>query len=176
VSFLIIEIKARINKPDKIRKILQEHNAVFKGLDNQTDTYFNCRNGRLKLREGNVEHHLIHYNRENKSDAKESVVTLYRPNPDSSLKEVLINGLDILAIVQKEREIYFINNVKFHIDRVDKLGSFVEIEAIDETGELGREKLMQQCKNFMLLFNIQEEDLIDCSYSDMLLESTKGDC
>ena len=175
MSFLIIEIKARTNKPDKIRKILQEHNAIFKGLDNQTDTYFNCKNGRLKLREGNVEQHLIHYNRENKSDAKESVVTLYRPNPDSSLKEVLINGLDILAIVQKEREIYFINNVKFHIDRVDKLGSFVEIEAIDKVGDIGRERLMAQCKNFMLLFSIREDDLIDCSYSDMLLEFEEGD-
>ena len=93
MSFIIIEIKARTDNPDKISKILQEHDANFKGLDKQTDTYFNCKNGRLKLREGNVENHLIHYNRENKSDAKESMVTLYRPNPDSSLKDVLIKGL-----------------------------------------------------------------------------------
>jgi adenylate cyclase, class 2 len=176
VSFLIIEIKARTNKPDKIRKILQEHNAIFKGLDNQTDTYFNCKNGRLKLREGNIENHLIHYNRENKHKAKESSVTLYRSNPGSGLKDVLTNGLEILVVVKKEREIYYINNVKIHIDRVNQLGSFVEIEAIDETGELGREKLNIQCKNFMLLLSIHEDDLIDCSYSDMLLESTEGDC
>jgi len=174
MSFIIIEIKARTDNPDKIRKILQEHDANFKGLDKQTDTYFNCKNGRLKLREGNVENHLIHYNRENKSDAKESMVTLYRPNPDSSLKDVLIKGLGVLAIVKKEREIYFINNVKFHIDRVDQLGSFVEIEAIDKAGDLGRERLKTQCKNFMLLFNIQEEELIDCSYSDMILETAEG--
>ena len=140
MSFLNIEIKARTNNPEKIRKILQENDAVFKGLDNQADTYFNCKNGRLKLREGNVENHLIHYNRENKSGPKDSTVTLYQPNPDSSLKDVLVNGLGILVVVKKAREIYFLNNVKFHIDSVEKLGSFVEIEAIDKAGDIGREQ------------------------------------
>ncbi|MBC8185625.1 class IV adenylate cyclase [candidate division KSB1 bacterium] len=173
MSFLNIEIKARTNNPDKIRKILQEHDAAFKGLDNQIDTYFNCKNGRLKLREGNVENHLIHYNRENKSGAKDSIVTLYRPNPDSSLKDVLINGLGILVVVEKAREIYFLNNVKFHIDSVEKLGSFIEIEAIDEAGDIGREKLTEQCGKYVTLFKIQNNDLIDCSYSDMLMEAVK---
>ena len=175
MSFLNIEIKAGINNPDVIRQILKKQNSVFKGVDNQVDTYFNCSNGRLKLREGNIEHHLIHYKRENTSGPKDSIVTLYRPNPDSDIKEVLTNGLGVLVCVKKTREIYFIGNIKFHIDSVDRLGSFVEIEAIDETGNIGREQLQAQCVKFKTLFNINDADLIDCSYSDLLLEAVKGD-
>jgi len=77
--------------------------------------------------------------------------------------------------VKKAREIYFLNNVKFHIDSVEKLGSYIEIEAIDKVGDIGRDRLLAQCEDFMLLFNIHDKDLIDCSYSDLLLETTEGD-
>ncbi len=170
MSHLNIEIKVRCHNTDSVRKILNELNAVFKGLDHQTDTYFNSKFGRLKLREGNVENHLIHYNRENEAGPKDSIVTLYQPNSNSSLKEVLTNALGVLVVVKKAREIYLVDNIKFHIDSVEKLGSFVEIEAIDKAGDIGRERLLEQCKNFMELFKIQDEDLLDCSYSDMLLK------
>ncbi len=61
-----IEIKAKSNNQDMIRKILQSKNADFKGVDHQIDTYFKVNVGRLKLREGNIENSLIHYQRENK--------------------------------------------------------------------------------------------------------------
>ena len=118
---------------------------------------------------------MIHYNRENISGPKESIVTLYRPNPESSLKEVLKNALGILFCVKKAREIYFVDNVKFHIDTVENLGSFVEIEAIDSTGNFSRDQLLTQCQKFMLMFDIHENDLLDCSYSDLLLKSTEGE-
>ncbi|HFD33211.1 MAG TPA: CYTH domain-containing protein, partial [Gammaproteobacteria bacterium] len=53
----------------------------------------------------------------------------------------LTAALGIFKIVDKQRRIYFIGNVKFHIDEVKGLGSFVEIEAIDEDGNIGLEKL-----------------------------------
>lgn len=170
MSFLNIEIKARCKNLDRIRHILNQNNAVFKGLDHQIDTYFNCQNGRLKLREGNIEHHLIHYDREDKAMSKRSLVTLYRPQPDSALKDILTKSLGILVVVDKKREIYFIDNVKFHLDTVIGLGSFVEIEAIDNTGDIGQQKLRQQCEDNIKLFGIQSDDLIEFSYSDMLLQ------
>lgn len=170
MSFLNIEIKARCSDSDMIKNILKQRNAIFKGEDHQIDTYFICRHGRLKLREGNIEHHLIHYNRADEIGPKKSIVTLYRPEPDSTLKDILINSLGILTVVDKKREIYFIDNVKFHIDNVQGLGSFVEIEAIDLTGNIGEETLRKQCEGFLALFQIQPEDLINCSYSDLLLQ------
>lgn len=176
MSFLNIEIKARCSDAGMIRNILNQRNAIFKGEDHQVDTYFNCTNGRLKLREGTIEHHLIHYHREDEIGPKKSIVTLYQPAPNSSLKQILIDSLGILTIVDKKREIYFIDNVKFHIDDVQGLGSFVEIEAIDLDGTIREAKLRKQCEEYLALFQIQPEYLIDCSYSDLLLQQSKSDC
>ena len=165
-----IEIKAKCFNHDKIREILKSRNADFRGIDHQIDTYFEVNFGRLKLREGKIENHLIYYDRENKADPKQSNVILFNSDPNSSLKEILTKSLGILVIVEKEREIYFIDNVKFHLDNVKNLGSFVEIEAIDENGTIGKKKLLKQCNSFLNLFKISQNDLISVSYSELLLE------
>jgi len=166
---LNIEIKARTTEPDKIREILKSNSADFIGVDRQVDTYFNVASGRLKLREGNIENHLIYYERENTRGPKKSSVMLYKNNPDSNLKELLTKALRVLAVVDKHREIYFIGNVKFHLDNVVGLGTFVEIEAIDKEGTLGNEKLLEQCNYYLNLLLVSKEDLLATSYSDLLL-------
>jgi adenylate cyclase class 2 len=169
MSHIIIEIKAKCSDHEPIRQILLEKGADFRGTDHQIDTYFKVPNGRLKLREGNIENTLIHYQRENKEGPKQSEVTLYYPEPDSSLGRLLENALGVLVRVDKQREIYFIDNVKFHLDTVKGLGSFIEIEAIDMKGNIGREKLWEQCRHYMALFGVKEENLVPVSYSDLLL-------
>ena len=72
MSHLNVEIKARCNNQDEIRRILKERGAEFKGVDHQIDTYFKSNNGKFKLREGNIENDLIFYERENKAGPKES--------------------------------------------------------------------------------------------------------
>ena len=57
---LNIEIKAKTSQPEFIRNYLDHNKAEFRGTDLQTDTYFNVPNGRLKLREGNIEYNLIY--------------------------------------------------------------------------------------------------------------------
>ena len=164
-----IEIKARSNDQDTIRGILKSKNAEFKGVDHQIDTYFKVNSDRLKLREGEIENHLIHYQRENKEGPKQSDVILFNSDPGSSLKELLTKALGVLVVVDKKREIYFIDNVKFHIDTVKDLGTFIEIEAIDNAGDIGKDKLLKQCQFFLDLFKIPQKDLVSVSYSDLLL-------
>lgn len=65
-----------------------------------------------------------------------------------------------LAIVDKQSEIYFVDNVKFHLDSVVNLGTFIEIEAIDRDDTLGKDKLQEQCNYYLKLFAIKESDLI----------------
>jgi len=166
---LNIEIKAQSEHTEVIRKKLEELSASFKGTDYQKDTYFNCTEGRLKLREGNIENHLIHYFRPNQEGPKKSEVTLFKSDPESSLKLLLTKALGVLTVVEKKRGIYYIDNVKFHIDLVTDLGSFVEIEAIDSTGTIGAFQLMKQCNHYIDLFGIADKDLVAHSYSDMLL-------
>lgn len=170
MTHLNVEIKARCSQIDAVRRILKERDATFKGVDQQVDTYFNSPNGRLKLREGSIEYSLIHYNREDKVGPKNSIVTLYHPARNSKLKEILTNSLGVLVVIEKKREMYFIDNLKFHIDSVDRLGSLIEIEAIDTTGTIGLDGLLRQCEKYMKLLRIQPGDLISCSYSDMFLD------
>ena len=165
-----IEIKAKSNNHDKIREFLKSHNADFKGIDHQIDTYFKVNKGRLKLREGNIENFLIYYERENKEGPKQSNIILFKSASGSSLKSILISANGVLTVVDKKREIYFIENVKFHLDTVQGLGMFMEIEAIDKDGDIGKEKLLEQCNKYLKYFEISKSDLISVSYSDLLLE------
>ncbi len=164
-----IEIKSRCINHDKIRKILKSERASFIGTDHQIDTYFKVNSGRLKLREGNIENNLICYERENTSSPKQSSFSLYKSENPVLLKKLLSKSLGILTIIDKQREIYYIENVKFHLDKVKKLGEFLEIEATDSGGSIRKNKLLKQCTHYMELFGIKKIDLIPFSYSDMLL-------
>ena len=169
MDILILEIKAKCTDQTKIRNILNDKNADFKGKDHQIDTYFKVNHGRLKLREGQIEQNLIHYKRENKKGPKASNVILFKADPSSNLKSILTAANGILTVVDKQREIYFIDNVKFHIDTVQDLGDFIEIEAIDTDGSIGHDALLKQCQSYLDLFEVADTDLLSVSYSDMLI-------
>lgn len=169
-NILNVEIKARCQDPSFIRNYLKNHDAFFKGLDHQIDTYFNCSRGRLKLRSGNIENSLIFYKRSDQAGPKTSDISLTKLFKDSDLGDTLAQALGVKVIVDKKREIYFIKNVKFHIDEVKGLGSFVEVEAIDEKGDIGLEKLNEQCFFYLKEFKINDSDLITNSYSDLINE------
>ena len=172
MSLLNVEIKAKCNAPSLIRDYLLTHDADFKGVDEQTDTYFNVYNGRLKLREGNIENNLIWYERTNQAGPKNSYFNLVKVEDAKGLKEALAKANGIKVIVRKRREIYYIKNVKFHIDEVPGLGSFIEIEAGNILADLSQEKLNDQCNFYLNEFRIEEKDMIALSYSDMLLKET----
>ncbi|HSN62464.1 MAG TPA: class IV adenylate cyclase [Ferruginibacter sp.] len=165
----IIEFKARVIDPEKTETLLKNLEPVFKGEDRQVDTYFNVTQGRLKLREGNIENALIWYDRPNDAGSKQSQVLLHKHEPGTALKEILIKLHGIKVVVDKKRRIYFIDNVKFHFDEVEGLGKFIEVEAIDASGELGLIKIQQQCDYYAALFEVKPTDYIAVSYSDLLL-------
>ena len=162
------EFKARTNRLEELEEKLQGLNPEFKGEDHQIDTYFKIDKGRLKLREGNIENSLIYYQRENTASAKTSEISLYRHEKDQALKDILIKALGERIVVDKMRRIYFIGNVKFHFDKVQNLGTFVEVEAIDESGNIGIEKLRDQCDYYSRFLEVDEDDYIAESYSDMI--------
>ncbi|MHA2245519.1 MAG: class IV adenylate cyclase [Candidatus Hodarchaeales archaeon] len=171
-----IEFKARCSNPEKIKDILVSRQADFQGVDHQVDSYFNVNSGRFKLREGKIENTLIYYERKDTKKPKQSNINLFplNSNSSSSLKEILTRSLGVLVVVKKQRAIYFINNIKFHIDIVEELGSFIEVEAIDVDGTIGIVKLQEQCQFFLELFGVSEENLISSSYSDLLLQKLKN--
>lgn len=168
-----IEVKARCANLEAIRVVLRAHNADFRGIDRQTDTYFRVQHGRLKLREGQVENYLVYYERKDHLGPKQSKVILVPTVPHSPLKKVLATALGVLVVVEKQREIYFIENVKFHLDTVAGLGTFVEIEALDGNGLVGKDKLFAQCQVFLELFRVAPHECVAGSYSDLLLSALR---
>jgi adenylate cyclase, class 2 len=169
MAILNIEFKAKTNDVLAAENILLQHNPIFIGEDHQIDTYFNVAAGRMKLREGNIENALIHYERENTAGSKSSKVLLYQHQPNENLKAILTKGLGIKAIVDKKRKIYFIGNVKFHFDTVQNLGTFIEVEAIDKDGSISKEKLQEQCDFYAAVLGVKQEDFMSVSYSDMIM-------
>jgi len=162
------EFKACVDDLPAYEKRLLTVDPEFRGTDHQTDTYFNVKRGRLKLREGNIENALINYDRDDIAGSRKSDVILYRHTPDDALKDILVRQFGIRVIVSKIRRIYFKGNVKFHFDTVEGLGSFIEVEAIDERDEFTAEQLKAQCDHYLRFFGVRKEQLVDRSYSDML--------
>ena len=166
-----IEIKARCTQTERVRNYLLGQQAMSKGTDYQRDTYFQVNNGRLKLREGNIENNLIYYKRPDQAGPKASEFTLLKTGEPATLKNMLKEALGIKAVVSKRREIYFLGNVKFHIDEVESLGAFVEIEASNlNDPSLSREQLLAQCNFYLEAFAIKSKDLLTHSYSDMIID------
>lgn len=162
-----VEIKAKCVDHDRARAFLLARGAAHVGTDHQADTYFRVGRGRLKLREGNVENALIFYEREDAAGPKESRATLFPTGPGSPLKAMLAAALGIEVVVDKRRDIWLIDNVRFHLDTVEGLGAFVEIEAAGEAESAGPD-LFTQCNTYRELMGIDEEDLVTVSYSDLL--------
>lgn len=162
-----VEIKARCADPVRVHAILKSRRATFKGLDHQRDTYFCVPAGRLKLRQGNIENALIYYKRADQKNSKRCDSVLYKDPNGPALKKILALALGLLTVVEKKRAIYFIQNVKFHIDKVKGLGNFVEIEAFGKKSDIAR--LRKQCEDYQGLLGILPKDLAAGSYSDQLL-------
>ena len=169
-----IEIKARASEEQQntIKWILEQKKAKYIGTDNQTDTYFKVETGRFKLRKGNLENYFIYYEREDKKEAKQSNVILFENQGRAGeLEKIIKKTHEILIEVGKKREIYFIENVKIHIDYVKSLGRFIEIEATSQDDFIPIEKLREQCNYYKELFGIENKNLIKNSYSDMLMKA-----
>ena len=161
--------KARLDHLDPIRAFLMAHHARLAATDYQKDTYFDVPQGKLKLREGTVENALIHYDCTARIDPSfgDSGYFLLESAKIGALVSILDKALGTRAVVEKKREIYFIDNVKFHLDEVKDLGCFLEIEAVDVDDSATPEALAAQCCAYREALGIREEDLLTRSYSDL---------
>lgn len=168
---LNIEFKAKCHDPDHVRAVLRGMRATLKGVDHQTDTYFDVPSGRMKLRDGNVERNLIYYRRDDASSPKRSDVWLAPCSEPEPLLRLLTAALGVRCVVEKRREIYFHGQTKIHIDEVPGLGNFVEVEVIADAEENDEEGMRTKCNAWMELLGVAAEDLVSTSYSDMLQSS-----
>jgi adenylate cyclase, class 2 len=159
-----IDIKAMVKDPAYIRDIVLKENYSFTRNETQIDTYFKVKDGRFKFREG-VNNELIYYERANTA-VRNAEVKVVSDLP-TELKPVLEQAMGISCVVEKHREQYEKNNVYVRIDEVKNLGTFLEILCYDKNQGLNLEKQLEKLKK---QFNIQNEDLIPESYSDLIMQ------
>ena len=167
----LVELKAKVHDINKVREKILGLNAEFIGKFHQMDTYFNVPKGRLKLREveGKPYAQLIYYERENIAAPKKSEVFILEISNPEKFKEKIENILKIKSTVDKVREIYVYKETKIHLDSVKKLGFFIEFEKEVKESEIGKtrkflEKLMEK-------LDIKQENLIELSYGELILNS-----
>jgi homotetrameric cytidine deaminase len=162
-----IELKALDPDPARSLAVCRELGAEDRGVLRQRDTYFRARAGRLKLREeepgGAV---LIQYDRPDAAQARESRYRLTRVQDPDELRDSLDAALGTLVVVDKERHLFLWDGVRIHLDTVDGLGAFVELEGVaPEESDLGpeREKVARLQRELGI------EQILTDSYSDRLL-------
>ena len=162
-----VELKALDPDPARSLAVCRELGAEDKGILRQRDTYFRTRSGRLKLREqepGGAT--LIQYDRPDAAQARESRYRLTAIDEPDELRASLAAALGTLVVVDKQRHLLLWEGVRIHLDSVDGLGSFVELEGVaPPESDLSDE----QEKVARLREALGIEEVLTDSYSDRLL-------
>lgn len=163
-----IELKARLADPQAARKVALSVATERLGTQQQSDTYFHCHRGRLKLRQiDGLSAQLIWYTRPDQRGPKPSDYQLVPVSNPQTLKAALSAALGIRGVVEKRREILLHHNVRIHLDEVAGLGHFLEFEAVlgPETDAAAAQALLDL---LIEKFAIGPDDLLCGSYAEML--------
>ncbi|XP_046395165.1 uncharacterized protein LOC124162624 [Ischnura elegans] len=165
-----IEIKAKVKDLDGL---LEKAKAISDGdlvLLDQEDVFYHISTGRLKLRsEKGRDSTLIYYDR---PDVEGPKLSNYEKCPITEnevpgLKRVLAKALGEKGIVRKSRQLLMVGQTRVHIDTVEGLGNFMELEVVlgdHETPEEGQ----KVAESLMEKLGIHQEDLLSGAYFDML--------
>lgn len=168
-----VEIKARVDSLDAIESLAAALSGQEPVLIAQDDTFFACANGRLKLRafaDGSGE--LIFYRRADDSGPKESFYVISPTDSPDSLREALTLAYGVTGRVKKRRMVFMAGRTRIHLDRVEDLGDFLELEVVlrdDETVQAG----MEEARTLMEGLGVAPGQLLPGAYVDLLAERRK---
>jgi len=166
----MIELKARVDDHEFLRKKLSALGAEHVGTFQQTDLYFEVPEGRLKLREvkDNRTAELIYYERENIVGPKRDDAFILRVQEPEDLKKILKKILTPLTMIEKVREIYRYHGTQIHLDTVKKLGKFIEFErqTSEDPKMVKKDRLILE--KLMEKLEIEQNNLEALSYSDLV--------
>ena len=163
-----IEIKARVRNFDEIRRRAEDLSDSPVEVIPQEDTFFNTPHGRLKLRllaEDRAQ--LIYYTRPDQEGPKRSDYHISHSSDPANLKRVLELAYGIRGVVRKTRYLYLVGQTRVHLDDVEGLGQFMELEVVmqekqsDAEGQAIAEALMAS-------LGVAKTDLLEGAYMDLL--------
>jgi predicted adenylyl cyclase CyaB len=138
----------------------------------QDDTFFQCPNGRLKLRAFSAQSgELIFYRRPDRQGPKESFYLRSPTTEPDTLRESLTLAYGPSGRVRKHRTLFLVGRTRVHLDRVEGLGDFLELEVVleeDEASEAG----VREANELMAALGVQPSQLIEGAYVDLLAAVT----
>jgi predicted adenylyl cyclase CyaB len=164
-----LELKARCADLAALRERVKAVATGWLGVEEQVDTYFRTPAGRLKLRESSRSGgQLVPYLRPDAAAARRSeYVVIPVPEP-ARTKALLAALLGVHRVVRKTREIALHENVRIHLDRVEGLGHFVELEAVWDGAAAGEAEQVRKVAFLREALAIGDEDLVAGSYEGLL--------
>jgi len=164
-----LELKARCADLERAREHAREIATEWIGVDQQVDTYFATQAGRLKLRESSLSGaQLIPYFRPDERGAKRSDYQVIAIQDGAGLARLLSAMLGVHRVVRKRREIALYENVRIHLDRVESLGAFIELEAVWDGTDAGLAEQERKLAFLRERLGVRDEDLIAGSYETLL--------
>lgn len=167
-----LELKARVADLDATRECVRSLGGDLQGAEHQVDRYYQVPKGRMKLRRSSLDGaHLIVYLRPNDVSARVSTFHRLPVDRPDDVAEILETMFGAGSTVDKEREVWWWNDVRIHLDRVAGLGTFVEFEArLDTIGDQGEaQRLVDELTRQL---GIESSDLISSSYGEMICPTT----
>jgi len=166
-----IEIKTKVAELADVRKVVEQLADMGPIVLEQEDTFFHCPSGRLKLRcfGDSRPAELIFYRRENAAGPKECHYIIHRTSDPQGLLAVLSAGLEVRAVIRKRRTLYLVGPTRVHLDEVDGLGDFVELEVVLEPGQEASDGV-RIARDLMARLGIVSDQLIEKAYVDLLLD------
>jgi predicted adenylyl cyclase CyaB len=166
-----VEIKARVRDRRHVRAYMRTEGLRHE-VQYQRDVFFRSAHGRLKLRcFDNDTGVLVAYDREDQTGPKVSDYTLAPVKDAARLKEALTRSLGVRGIVEKKREIAIVGQTRIHLDSVKGLGTFLELEVVLRPRQSAKQGLAI-AKRLMKELKIEESDLLDRAYMDMIEEKS----
>jgi predicted adenylyl cyclase CyaB len=134
----------------------------------QDDTFFVCERGRIKLRAlSATEGQLIFYRRANQAGPKESRFVISPTASPDSLRDALTLAYGSAGRVRKHRTLYLVGRTRVHLDRVESLGHFLELEVVLAEGE-SPDAGVKEARALMTALGLADDQLIDGAYVDLL--------
>lgn len=163
-----IEIKARVRDIENLKLVASELSDSPCQVIPQEDTFFNCPQGRLKLRELDTHHgQLIYYQRQDITGPKHSDYSIFETDNPFQLKLILEEAFGIRGVVSKTRYLYLVGQTRIHLDDVKGLGKFMELEVVLQPGQSDAEG-QAVAEELIKVLGIEEPDLIDSAYIDQI--------
>jgi predicted adenylyl cyclase CyaB len=166
-----IEIKARVRDFSEICRRAAQLSGTHAEVIPQEDTFFNTSRGRLKLRVLSEEKgQLIYYTRPDREGPKRSDYHISLTSDPENLKRVLELAYGIRGVVRKTRYLYIVGQTRVHLDNVEGLGQFMELEVVTGEGQSDAEGQLI-AEDLMAALGVERSDLLEGAYMDLLESS-----